>query len=414
MPRLVIVDPAYGSTVGHHGEVNRPLLAQLAEAGWPSELWADVALEAEASAPQPLRGVFSGCGYVAPEHWRDLGGLVQLARRMEQQLRQASAGAEPVGAWLGHTLLPYQLLGLARHLATAPPARVLLSGMFAPGETLQGPAGDGAATDSCRVALAALARAVEQQGHGLLLAFPSAQQEALFQPLLAAVGLESAGVHPAVVGAGCRPPPPPAGAPPMVLLHWGDRKAGKGREQALAVLEALLEQGAPGPLAGWGWLFHGHSRDTLGGAETQLLQRAAAADIGLHWLQGEVESAAMQRWLAQCPLALLAYDPDHYRQRSSGVVWQWAACRQALGLGGAGVGHGTGWLAVEARALGLGWRVPAGADGAAWLGALATAAAAVPGGELSAYGLSVLGESFAAWCVRALGGGPAAAGDSLC
>ena len=38
MPRLVIVEPAYASTVGHHGEVNRPLLAALAEAGWRAEL----------------------------------------------------------------------------------------------------------------------------------------------------------------------------------------------------------------------------------------------------------------------------------------------------------------------------------------------------------------------------------------
>jgi hypothetical protein len=29
MPRLVIVEPAYASTVGHHGEVNRPLLEVL-------------------------------------------------------------------------------------------------------------------------------------------------------------------------------------------------------------------------------------------------------------------------------------------------------------------------------------------------------------------------------------------------
>ncbi|MBE9173796.1 hypothetical protein IQ216_12170, partial [Cyanobium sp. LEGE 06143] len=63
---LVIVDPAYASTVGHHGEVNRPLLAELNGAGWRAELWADVALEAEPTAPTPLKGVFSGCGYGDP------------------------------------------------------------------------------------------------------------------------------------------------------------------------------------------------------------------------------------------------------------------------------------------------------------------------------------------------------------
>jgi hypothetical protein len=59
---------------GQHGEVNRPLLAALAETGWSCELWADVALEGEATAPGPLRGVFSGCGYGDPRQWRELGG----------------------------------------------------------------------------------------------------------------------------------------------------------------------------------------------------------------------------------------------------------------------------------------------------------------------------------------------------
>jgi hypothetical protein len=41
MPRLVIVEPAYASTVGHHGEVNRPLLAALAEAAAQHPVAAD-------------------------------------------------------------------------------------------------------------------------------------------------------------------------------------------------------------------------------------------------------------------------------------------------------------------------------------------------------------------------------------
>ena len=166
--RLVIVDPAHASSVGHHDEVNRPLLAKLNRGGWQAELWSDVRLEGDSEAPRPLQGVFSGCGYEDPRLWSELGGMVQLGRRMEQQLQQASASGEPVGAWLGHSLLPFQLLGLARHLATAPPAQVLLSLMFAPGETLAAPVADGEATANCRVALAALARASAQQGHQLL------------------------------------------------------------------------------------------------------------------------------------------------------------------------------------------------------------------------------------------------------
>jgi hypothetical protein len=400
MPRLVIVEPAYASTVGHHGEVNRPLLAALAEAGWSCELWADVALEGEATAPGPLRGVFSGCGYGDPRQWRELGGALVLARRLEQQLALASAGGEPVAAWLAHSLLPFQLLGLARQLIQAPAAAVLLSLMFAPGETLEGPAGDAQATATARVALAALARACRQQGHRLTLAFPSRQQETLYTPLLDATGLSSAGVHPAVVGAGTTPEPPAADARPLVLLHWGDQKAGKGRAEALAVLQALLDGPRPEALAGWGWLFHQHSASALPDEEQALLERASKAGIGLVLLEGEITSAAMGTWLARCPLALLAYNPERYAERSSGMLWQWAAGWAALGLPAAGVGYGEGWLAQEANALGLRWQR---AEGGQWLAAIAAAAAALPAGHtLSPYGRQVLTEPFAAWATRIL------------
>lgn len=402
LPRLVIVEPGYASTVGHHGEVNRSLLAALAGA-WQAELWTDVALEAEPQAPQPLRGVFSGCGYEDPRLWSELGGMVQLARRLEQQLALASAEGPAVRAWLGHSLLPFQLLGLARHLTQGPPATVLVSLMHGPGETLGGGASREAATANCRVALAALARAAQQGGHRLRLTFPSRQQEQRYAPLLAATQLASGGVHPAVVGGGCRPEPPPAGARPLVLLHWGDCKAGKGRAEALAVLEQLLEQGPPPALAGWGWLFHSHGQGGLAEPERELLQRVEAADLGLDWRQGEVASAAMGAALACCPLALLAYDPELYRERSSGMLWQWAASRLAVGQGAVAVGHGGGWLAAEAAELGVDWRLPMGGDGRAWLAALAEAAPqATATATATAYGRAVLGESFGGWCGRAL------------
>jgi ABC-type polar amino acid transport system ATPase subunit len=84
--------------------------------------------------------------------------MVLLARRMEQQLALASAGGPAVRAWLGHSLLPFQLLGLARHLHRAPAADLLVSLMFAPGETLEAPEASAArqATANARVALAAL------------------------------------------------------------------------------------------------------------------------------------------------------------------------------------------------------------------------------------------------------------------
>jgi hypothetical protein len=64
------------------------------------------------------------------------------------------------------------------------------------------------------------------------------------------------------------------------------------------------------------------------------------------------------------------------------------------------VGHGSGWLAAEAAALGLAWHSP---EEGAWLAAIAAAAAELPAHTpLSAYGSQVLGESFGGWCVRQL------------
>ena len=273
--------------------------------------------------------------------------------------------------------------------------------MFPPEETLGGSDGGDQAFANCRIALAALARATDSAGHALTLAFPSRQQEQLYVPLLEATGLGSAGIHPAVVGAGCRPQPPTEGEPPLVLLHWGDLKAGKGRTQALQVLQTLLTQGPPETLTSWGWLFHCHSAQALSPTERSLLERAETQELGLLWLRGSQSSEQMERLLARCPLALLAYDPRIYGQRSSGMLWQWAAARQALGRAAAAVGYAEGGLAREAPELGVSWSTPSRADG--WLEALAEAARPESGkAQVSAYGQKVLGTSFPSWCADRL------------
>jgi hypothetical protein len=405
--------------VGHHNEVNRPLLAQLGQAGWRVALWGDVALEGEPDGPPELVGAFSGCGYEDPRLWCELGGMVLLARKLEQQLAlvEGQDGDQPVEAWLGHSLLPFQLLGLARHLAKVQEAQVLLSMMFEPGETLEGAKGldpvqaSEQATANTRIALAALARACRQQGHRLTLAFPSRQQEELYAPLLEATALSSAGVHPAVVGGGCQVAAQAAAEePPLVLLHWGDQKPGKGRPEALAVLRALLEGPVPEELSGYGWIFHVHGHQPLPEAELGLLRRAEAAGLGLVLLLEPVPSATMIEWLARCPLALLAYDPQRYRKRSSGMLWQWAAARASLALPAAAVGYDEGWLAKEATAIGLNWHSLAerseemnSADGASYLSALTKESARLQQrAYMTPYGQVILGEQFWEWCLRRL------------
>ena len=378
--RVVIVDPPDSGDVGHHAEVNNQLKAAMAADGWQVEVGDGAMLE--------------GCGYVDPRHWADLGGTLHLARRCALQLAKALENArhnpaDAVDAWVVHTALPFQLMGLARVLREQPAATVLVSLMFPPGETLEGVAADAQAEGHARLALAALAEAARQRGHRLEIWCPSRQNLDLYRPLLASAGLEAAGIHGAVVGAGV--PVKAAGLPsrPGVLLHWGDLKPGKGRAAALQVVAELLEgRPVPARLQGATWLFHVHSREALPEGERQLLERAARDLAGFTWINGYVESRAMQQRLAACTVALLAYDPTIYAQRSSGTLWCYGAARLAVGRPATAVGHGRGWLAREAAELGIGWRAAEGD----WLAALGQAEA---GEGFSTHGRAVLGTAFA-------------------
>jgi len=386
--RAVIVDPCGSGDVGHHSDVNHQLLRALAASGWAAELWDGERLE--------------GCGYLDPRHWADLGGNLHLAKLCEQQLQKAQGGGsegtpEPVGAWILHTALPFQLLGLARFLSHQAPAAVMVSLMFPPGETLEGATADPEAEALARVALVALAQAAREGGHRLEIWCPAQQTLELYQPLLTAAGLEATGIHGAVVGAGVAFDGDGVETGTGVLLHWGDLKPGKGRGAALAVVQELLDgREAPVSLRGARWLFHAHSREQLPDGERELLDRATQELEAFQWIEGRVEAPEMQRRLAGCTVALLAYDPEAYGQRSSGLLWCYGAARLAEGAPAVAVGHGSGWLAREAAELGISWHVGEWD----WLGALGAARRT---GSFTAYGRAVLGFSFAEQMVERLG-----------
>jgi hypothetical protein len=412
--RAVIVDPGYISGVGHHADVNARLLQALERQGWQAECWGDQVLTARG-----CRGVFSGCGYEDPRHWADLGGTVHLARRLEGQLlgalkEEEAAGRPSVGSWMVHTSLPFQLLGLARALRQCPAAVVVVSLMFAPGETLDGPGGEAEATSNCRVALGALARAVQAAGHQLRVLLPSQQSLELYGPLLDAAGVPCSGLHPAVVGAGLPALDPlPAGLAatghrPRILLHWGDLKPGKGRQAALEVTEALVHgKPLPASLQDAEWLFHLHSRERVPEAERALLERAGERVRGFLWLNERLEAERMQALLGSCDGALLAYDPVLYRHRSSGLLWCYGAARLLKGRPAAVAGRSGSWLEREAQDLGLSWR--SSVDGQ-WLETLARVLEQGPGrASWTTYGERMLAEDFAdhvARMLQALTGAP--------
>ena len=402
--RVVIVDPSYASPVGHHQELNGALLTALHSAGHRVEVWADAAVPAAPS----LRAVSSDCGYLDPRHWTDLAGSLHLAQRLRQQFEAALDG--PVDVWLAHGLLPFQQIALAQLLQQQAPAQVLVSLMFAPSETLGGFSGADAAQLqlqaglTARTAHQALAQACRQVGHTLQIGSSSATTLALHAQALQAAGLGPGLLHPAVVGAGCQPPPPPPGEQPLVLLHWGDRKADKGADEALAVLRSLLQR----PLdrrPPWRWLFHSFS-DQVWDPEDRALLQQASLELGdsLIWLDEAVSSSAMQAWLAQCSVALLAYSASTYAERSSGVLWCYAAARYAVGLPAQAVGYGGHWLQREAQALGLGWSAlsPAAnsSDGEVWLGQIEAVMTQGSALEWSAEAEYCLGRSFSDWVLE--------------
>jgi hypothetical protein len=279
---------------------------------------------------------------------------------------------QPVAAWVMHSGLPYHLMGLARLLNQQPAAQVLISLMFAPGETLEGEAGDALAISNSRQALSAIAEACRRQGHQVWLGLPSRQQQQLWAPLINAANLPVGELHAAVVGAGGEAVQHPQGSPKL-LLHWGDRKQAKGWLHSLTAVEQLLERGVPAQLRGHGWLFHVHCHGPLPESELQLLERAERQIPGFQLLREAVPHQEMLRRLAGCAAALLAYCPSAYAQRSSGILWTYASARRAVGLSAAAAGLAGGWLEKESRALGLAWRSPEDPSSAIWPELLALA-----------------------------------------
>jgi hypothetical protein len=390
-----VFDPSYAVKAGHHHDLN----AAVQRHHSPAVIWCDKALSSAAQH----EAVFRDVGYEADERWCALPVAKQLALRLQQQL--ASAESFPLACtWLAHSLLPFQLLGLAYALVDQPPCLLVISLMFDPGETLS------IRVDACphqaertsAFAWLELARVCRQAGHQLRLGAASQHTIERYRPLLEQARLPLPRLHPAVCGAGCRlEGSSDQNGLPLVLLHWGDLKPDKGRHEALAVVRALLSGWQP--LHPCRFLFHSYSHLPLEPLDHQLLQQAQQ-QMGERflWLNGHVPQAEMQALLAQCEVALLAYNPFSYAHRSSGVLWCYAAARWAAGLPATALGYGEHWLQKEAIAFGMHWQVAA--PGAPWQAAIDAALAnesfAAP--SWTPYANAVLGRSFVDWVAEQL------------
>lgn len=419
--RVVIVDPAHSHPYGHHAELNGQLLEKLRQAGLAVECWVDRALQ---TSDEAFRPVLEGCGYVDPRHWIDLPGSLHLASRLRGQLQHAAAGA-PVDLWIAHSLLPFQIIGLAQLLQCQLAARVEISILYAPCERLGGSTEPSAlspghlqerdlAMANTRLAWSGLARAVAVAGHRLRIGCASRLLGSLHAPLLAAAGLQPSELQPAVVGAGVSfNPLPTTDARPQVLLHWGDIKPGKGRGEVMALVAALLEGCAIE--CEMRWLFHHASAQLLPSEEISLLNQADQQLQGFRVYQGPVESAEMQTVLADTSVAFLPYSPMTYAERSSGVLWCYGAARLASQRPAVAVGYAGGWLAEEAEALGIVWvsRNQQQPSPETWLGALNEALYRThQPASFTQFGRLVLGQSYADWLLSELDSSSFRAGNS--
>jgi len=410
--RLVLLDPGFHSAVGHHADLNAALAPALLAQGWDVEIWADAQAAADPRLVEQLPGLrplLQHAGYIDPRHWCDLSGSLHQAALLRPQLAAAAEGGA-VQAWLAHSLLPFQLIALAQLLQHQPPATVLISLMFAPGEVFGGQSGLSltdqrqAAELNARTAIAALARSARQAGHRLLLAAASQDLIEHYAPLCAAADLPAPLLHPSPLGGVeplCRPEPQ---EPPQVILHWGERKPDKGRELALAVLEQLLSDAPlPAALQQVHWCFHASSREPPDAAEQALLQRAACHPR-ISVLEGGQSRERMLQELARSSAALLAYSSVAYAERSSGVFWLYAAVRLACGLPAPLLLHPSGWLWREAQAFGVPCvALPEPATAAEALQRLAEVlqlSATAP--ALTPYGQSVVGQPWDQWVVDQL------------
>lgn len=129
------------------------------------------------------------------------------------------------------------------------------------------------------------------------------------------------------------------------LLFAGDARLDKG----LALLAPLLRLLAP---AHPGWTFTAHvNADAAWGeaaAAAALFRSEAARHPNARQFDGRLAPEAYEDLLCRARLALFPYDPDRYRRKSSGVLWE------AVSLGIPVLVPAGTWLANEARGWGAG------------------------------------------------------------
>jgi hypothetical protein len=349
-----VLDPSYAYPSGHHQDLNQSLIKVFSERSIRTFIWCDKKI----SDNNEANGIFEDVGYFAEPEWWTLPVTIQLAHKIKEQLLRADGLSEKKPkTWLGHSLLPFQILGLAFYLSEQPKSNIHISLMFSPGETFDQLEANNHRRAECTASYTwlELSRICKRNKHQLHIGSASSQTTKQYKYILEKAKTRQPELQPAFCGSGWKMREEKAtNAYTHIMLHWGDLKPDKGVQEALFMIRSLLDGWRP--IHPCRFLFQSFSHRELENQDRRLLVQAKE-ELGelLVWIEDYQTNEDMMDQLSQCDVALLAYDSITYANRSSGILWCYAAARFAIGKPATAIGYGDNWLAAEARELGMEW-----------------------------------------------------------
>lgn len=358
--RLVIIDPGFSNSNGHHHTVN--LLLNSVFSSHTADL---VIFAAKDIDTNTLKQAISNHVHIFPYFTTPCypPNANSLPRRQHEVLSKLFS-IELISLFessffvnddcvLIHTAFSFHISGLARalwFLKGKYHGKVLISMMFHPAARLVSK-GTGGEELECfdsreylrhKFALSTLHSAAARIGVNVMLTVPCRSYQKVYQTLWPFDKVE---VHPAV---GYRPLPSPTikSARLRVLLYLGGPKADKGIEFAARLGAAVAEKH---PAAE----FVFHFNDEFPGASNyayviEELKQAGEANKNVEVLFGNLGDDHYDRLLQSCQIICLLYDPAEYSFKTSGIFWDALRCPNIGWL----VSRDT-WVASELDQLGL-------------------------------------------------------------
>jgi hypothetical protein len=102
MKKIIVIDPCYDSSFGHHEALNSELLATLS-AAHNIEIWASKVLQRNSA----IKSVFDDLGYYNSLDFHHPESNLKLADRILKQLGSYQENCQNVNLWIAHSFLPF-------------------------------------------------------------------------------------------------------------------------------------------------------------------------------------------------------------------------------------------------------------------------------------------------------------------